>query len=242
VIEVRDVRAGYVPGVDIIQGLSATFPEGEISSIIGPNGAGKSTLLKTIFGFLFPHEGSVTYDGTDITRIQPSDMIETVGFSYIPQERSVFPDLTVRENLELGAWTFRKDGDRVETAIETVYDEFPALSDKRHDRAGTMSGGQQRMLEIGRSLIPDPDVVLVDEPSAGLAPDLASDVYRSIRGLRENDITVLLVDQNVEAAVDCGDELFILDQSTVRSQARTDEMDSDIDDIVSEWISMEGFA
>jgi len=240
-IEVQNVRAGYVSGVDILQGLTATFQEGQISSIIGPNGAGKSTLLKTIFGFVLPHEGSITYNRTDITEIEPSEMIETVGFSYIPQERSVFPDLTVRENLELGAWTIRKDAERVETAIENACDEFPALAEKRSKRAGTMSGGQQRMLEIARSMVTDPDVVLVDEPSAGLAPDLAQNVYRSLSQLPENGITVLLVDQNVEAAANYGDELFILEQGTVSEHTRADEMDTGVDDIVSEWISQEGF-
>lgn len=241
-IEVREIRAGYVPDVDIIEGLSASFPSGKISSIIGPNGAGKSTLLKTMFGFLLPYEGTITYNERDITQIEPSDMIETVGFSYIPQERSVFPDLTVQENLEMGAWTIRKDADRVENAIAEVYEEFPALAEKKTDRAGTMSGGQQRMLEVGRSLITDPDVILIDEPSAGLAPDLAKKVYSSIRQLRENDITVILVDQNVEAAVDCGDELFILEQGQVSRQTSTHDMDAAVDEIVSDWISMEGFS
>lgn len=240
-IEVENVRAGYVPGVDIIQGLSARFEERQISSIIGPNGAGKSTLLKTIFGFVLPHQGSITYQGEDVTRIEPSDMIETVGFSYIPQERSVFPDLTVRENLELGAWTIRKDSDRVEERIQRVYDDFSALAEKRDDRAGTLSGGQQRMLEIARSLITDPSVILIDEPSAGLAPDLARNVYDSISQLPETGMTVLLVDQNVEAAVDCGDELFILDRGTASTKTATDEMDDDVEDIVSQWISTEGF-
>ena len=241
-IEVRDVRAGYVTGVDILQGLTATFPEEQISSIIGPNGAGKSTLLKTIFGFVLPHTGSITYDGTDITEIEPSKMIETVGFSYIPQERSIFPDLTVRENLEIGAWTIRKDSERVESAIENAYEEFPALAEKQSKRAGTMSGGQQRMLEIARSLVTEPGVVLVDEPSAGLAPDLAQNVYQSLSQLPENGITVLLVDQNVEAAANYGDELFILEQGTVSENARTDDMENEVDDIVSEWISQEGYA
>lgn len=241
-MELKDVRAGYVPGVDIIQGLSATFEEKQISSIIGPNGAGKSTLLKTIFGFVLPHQGTIMYQGDDVTQIEPSNMIEKIGFSYIPQERSVFPDLTVRDNLELGAWTMRKDSDRVEEGIQHVYDDFPALAEKRGDRAGTLSGGQQRMLEIARSLITDPSVVLIDEPSAGLAPDLARNVYDSISRLPETGMTVLLIDQNVEAAVDCGDELFILDRGTVNAKTATDKMDGDVEDIVNQWISTEGFA
>lgn len=238
-IEVDSVRAGYVPGIDILNDLSAAFPENRISSIVGPNGAGKSTLLKTIYGFLDPSRGTITYDGTDLTRYSPSEMISEMGFAYIPQERSVFPDLTVHENLQLGAWTIRGQDERVEGAIEDVYDEFPALDEKRRERAGTMSGGQQRMLEIGRSLVTDPDVVLIDEPSVGLAPKLAADVYESVEQLRDLGVTILLVDQNVRAAVEYGDELFVLERGEVSLQGDADELDDEIGNLISEWISTE---
>ncbi|WP_266083305.1 ABC transporter ATP-binding protein [Haladaptatus caseinilyticus] len=238
-IEVDNIRAGYVPGIDIINGLSATFGSNQISSIIGPNGAGKSTLLKSIYGFVNPHQGKIRYDGTDITQTNPTEMITEMGFAYIPQERSVFPDLTVRENLELGAWTIRKNSQRVEKAIEDVFDEFPALGEKRSERAGTMSGGQQRMLEIGRSLVTDPDVVFIDEPSVGLAPRLAADVYESIEQLRDRGVTILLVDQNVRAAVEYGDSLFVLERGRVEVQGDANEMDDEISELISSWISTE---
>lgn len=241
-ITVEEVRAGYVPGIDIINDLSAEFEESQISSIVGPNGAGKSTLLKTIYGFLTPHQGEVRYHGRDITGYDPSEMIREVGFAYIPQERSVFPDLTVRENLELGAWTIRDDGDRVEAAIADVFDEFPALAEKRYDRAGTMSGGQQRMLEIGRSLVTDPDVVLIDEPSVGLAPKLAANVYESIEQLRERGVTIILVDQNVRAAVEYGDKLVVLERGTVELSGDADTMDDELENLISSWISTEAVA
>lgn len=239
-IEVDSLRAGYVPGIDILNGCTATFEEGNISSIIGPNGAGKSTLLKTLYGFVDPHQGTIQYRGEDLTKYDPTEMINECGIAYIPQERSVFPDLTIQENFELGAWVIRKDAERTQERIEAAFDEFPALKAKRHQRAGALSGGQQRMLEVARSLITDPDVVLIDEPSVGLAPDLTRGVYDSIHKLREQGVTIMLVDQNIEAAVKYGDELFILERGEIVTNEPTTEMTEDIEALVSEWISAKG--
>lgn len=239
-IELLDVRAGYVKGIDVLNGVSATFDENRISSIIGPNGAGKSTLLKTIYGFADLHDGSITYGDYDLTDYSPSEMLREVGIAYVPQERSVFPELSVHENLKLGTWTIRGDAERTEGAIENVYAQFPALREKRNVRAGTLSGGQQRMLEIGRSLLTDPDIVFVDEPSAGLAPDLSENVYDSIARLREQSVTVLLVDQNIRAAVEYGDDLFIMEQGQIVANEPTDDMTGEVEDLVSEWISSKG--
>lgn len=241
-IQINSVQAGYVPGIDIINDLTATFEENQITSIIGPNGAGKSTLLKTIYGFVKPHQGWIEYKGDQITQKDPSTMISDIGFAYIPQERSIFPDLTVRENLQLGAWTIRKDDERVEEAIQDVYEEFPALEMKQNDRAGTMSGGQQRMLEIGRSLVTDPEVVLIDEPSVGLAPKLATDVYESIHQLKERGVTIILVDQNVKAAVEHSDYLFVLERGEVAAEGDSENMNDEIRDLISSWISTEAVA
>jgi branched-chain amino acid transport system ATP-binding protein len=238
-IDVNSVRAGYVPGIDVLNGISATFADDEISSIVGPNGAGKSTLIKTIYGFLDPHEGTITYDGEDLTQYGPEEMARAVGFAYIPQERSVFPDLTVHENLQLGAWPIRKQRERVERSLDTVYEEFPALREKQSDRAGTLSGGQQRMLEIGRSLVIDPNVVLIDEPSVGLAPRLAANVYDSVQQLAETGVTVILIDQNVRAAVEYGDALFVLEQGKVVAQGDSEEMNTEVEELISDWISTE---
>jgi branched-chain amino acid transport system ATP-binding protein len=239
-IELEGVRSGYVKGIDVINGVSVTFKEDRISSIVGPNGAGKSTLLKTIYGFANLHEGTITYEDHDLTAYAPSEMLRDIGIAYVPQERSVFPELSVHENLKLGTWTIRDDSERTERSIENVYAQFPALEEKRQIRAGTLSGGQQRMLEIGRSLLTDPDVVFVDEPSAGLAPDLSESVYESIGRLREQNVTVLLVDQNIRAAVDYGDELFIMEQGQVVANEPTDDMTGEVEDLVGEWISAKG--
>ncbi|PSQ07206.1 ABC transporter ATP-binding protein [Halobacteriales archaeon QS_5_70_15] len=239
-IELDDVRAGYVRGIDVLNGVSATFEPDRISSIVGPNGAGKSTLLKTIYGFADLHDGTITYEGDDLTAYSPSEMLRDAGIAYVPQERSVFPELSVHENLKLGTWTIRDDTKRTERSIENVYEQFPALEEKRRVRAGTLSGGQQRMLEIGRSLLTDPDVVFVDEPSAGLAPDLSENVYDSIARLRAQSVTVILVDQNIRAAVEYGDDLFIMEQGEIVVNEPTDDMTGEVENLVSEWISAKG--
>lgn len=239
-IEIENLRAGYIQGIDILNNISTTFKDDQISSIIGPNGAGKSTLLKTIYGFANIHEGTIRYEDYDLSEYSPSEMLREVGIAYVPQERSVFPELTVHENLKLGTWTIRGDKTRTEESITEVYQQFPALQKKRNVRAGTLSGGQQRMLEIGRSLLTHPDIVFIDEPSAGLAPDLSEDVYQSINELRKQDVTVLLVDQNIRAAVEYGDELFIMDQGEVVANEPTDDMSGKIEEMVSEWISAKG--
>jgi branched-chain amino acid transport system ATP-binding protein len=239
-IELDDVRAGYVRGIDVLNGVSATFEPDRISSIVGPNGAGKSTLLKTIYGFADLHDGTITYEGDDLTAYSPSEMLRDAGIAYVPQERSVFPELSVHENLKLGTWTIRDDTERTERSIENVYEQFPALEEKRRVRAGTLSGGQQRMLEIGRSLLTDPDVVFVDEPSAGLAPDLSENVYDSIARLRAQSVTVILVDQNIRAAVEYGDDLFIMEQGEIVVNEPTDDMTGEVENLVSEWISAKG--
>jgi len=239
-IRIEDLKAGYVPGINVLRGISVELTDDQITSIIGPNGAGKSTLLKTIYGFVNHSTGTVTYNGVNLQNYSPPELLREIGIAYIPQERSVFPEMTVHENLELGAWTIRKDDERTSEAIEHVYDQFPALDKKRRAHAGTMSGGQQRMLEIGRSLITEPETVLIDEPSAGLAPDLSEDVYNAVENLYQEGTTVILVDQNIRAAVDYGHELIIMEQGKITEQEKTEEMTDRVKSLVSDWISAKG--
>jgi len=166
-------------------------------------------------------------------------MLTELGIAYIPQERSVFPDMTVQENLELGTWAIRNDRSHAERAIQGVYEDFPVLEEKRDERAESMSGGQQRMLELGRSLLVDPEVVLVDEPTVGLAPVIASDIYDAIVDLRTSGITVLLVDQNVRPAVEVADEIFILERGEVAISGNREDVSAEIESIISGWISPE---
>src|SRR5436309_3818598 len=175
-LTVQDVHAGYLPGVDILRGLSLNARPNEITLVIGPNGAGKSTLLRTVFAFLAPNQGTITFRDKTTNGLRPSDL-KASGISYVTQDINSFPDLTVEENLHMGAWVFRRDTDRLRRQLERVYGTFPALADKRRARAGELSGGQGRMLSVAREMMTEPQLLLVEEPTAGLAPNLVEQVY-----------------------------------------------------------------
>ncbi|RMF88445.1 MAG: ABC transporter ATP-binding protein, partial [Nitrospinota bacterium] len=200
-LEVQDITVGYFHDIEILQQVSLQVHPSQIVAVIGPNGAGKSTLLKTICGFLTPKQGRILYNGEDITGLDPSAMIRH-RIAYVPQERSIFPELTVDENLLLGAWSIRHSGKQaVRAAMEEVYLRFPYLAEQRHTRAGLLSGGGHRMLEIARSLVPKPQLLVLDEPTVGLAPLVVKEIYAKLYQLKEEAITILLVDQNVREAV-----------------------------------------
>lgn len=206
-LEVKDICSGYGP-IEILHGVSVRAEKSKITCIIGPNGAGKSTLLKTIFGILSPKAGSVIFDGEDITRQRP-DKILRRGISYIPQGRSTFPYLTVLENLEMGAYT-EKDRELVKRNIEEVFDKFPILRERKNKMAGTLSGGEQRMLELGRALMLRPKAILLDEPSMGLAPKVVSESFERIFELNKAGMTILMVEQNVRKGLSISDYGYIV--------------------------------
>jgi branched-chain amino acid transport system ATP-binding protein len=160
------------------------------------------------------------------------------GIGYVDQLRSVFPEMSVDENLELGAWVFRRDGQRVKDAKERIYEHYPALAERRQLDAGALSGGQQRMLEIARIMMPDPSIILLDEPSAGLAPKIAEEVYQDVRRLKELGKTILLVDQNLNQAVPTSDYLYVMELGEVSGHGPTDELGEDLRQIVSSWLSI----
>lgn len=210
-LEVREMYVGYYKDLHILQGVNLVAREAKITAVLGANGVGKSTLLKAIYGFLPPASGEVTLDGRSLTGIPTHQRIR-MGLSYVTQQPSVFPWMTVEENLELGAWTFRADKARMRRKIEENYVRFPVLKDRRKSRAGTLSGGQQRMVELGRTLMTEPKVILVDEPTAGLAKMLTDEVYRMLAGLRDNDsITIVLVDQEIRKALKIADYVYVLE-------------------------------
>lgn len=210
-LEVREMYVGYYKDLHILQGVNLVAREAKITAVLGANGVGKSTLLKAIYGFLPPASGEVTLDGRSLTGIPTHQRIR-MGLSYVTQQPSVFPWMTVEENLELGAWTFRADKARIRRKIEENYVRFPVLKDRRKSRAGTLSGGQQRMVELGRTLMTEPKVILVDEPTAGLAKMLTDEVYRMLAGLRDNDsITIVLVDQEIRKALKIADYVYVLE-------------------------------
>jgi len=210
-LEINDLYVGYYEDLHILRGLSLTAQTGKLTAILGANGVGKSTLLKAIYGFLKPHSGQVLLNGSEVTGTPTHELIN-LGISYIPQQPGIFKHMSVRENLMMGAWTFQRDKDRIKRKIEENYQRFPILHEKQHDHAGSLSGGQQRMVEIGRTLMTDPEVILVDEPTAGLAKLLSEEVYEMLVNLRDEEgLTILLVDQEIREALKIADYVYVLE-------------------------------
>ena len=206
VLRTEAVIAGYLPEVDILNGVSIRVDEGEIVTIVGPNGAGKSTLIKTIFGLLKPREGKVLFGEEDISGLKPHDITRR-GLSYVPQVDNVFPTLTVEENLEMGSF----DRATMKDQIERMYELFPRLGERRSQPAGTMSGGERQMVAMGRALMPDPQVLLLDEPSAGLAPAFVDAIFEKTAEINATGVTVLMVEQNARRALEMSNRGYVLD-------------------------------
>ncbi len=209
-LDVQDIYAGYEVDADILRGVSLSVLPGEIVCVIGPNGAGKSTVFKTLYGFLKIRSGRVFFDDHDISNIQPQDALKA-GITIVPQLRSVFPQMSVYENLEMGMY-LEQDQVRVQARIQYVMDLFPRLAERAKQMAGTMSGGEQRMLEIGRALMWTPKLVLMDEPSAGLAPVITKSIFRAIKRLnQEINLTVLMIEQNARQGLQISDRGYVLE-------------------------------
>jgi ABC-type branched-subunit amino acid transport system ATPase component len=225
-LTVSDVHAGYLPGVDILRGLSLEARANEITLVIGPNGAGKSTLLRAVFAFLKPNQGSITFGDRATAGLRPSDL-KASGISYVTQDINSFPALTVEDNLRMGAWVFRRDAARLRRQLERAYTTFPALAEKRRARAGELSGGQGRMLSVAREMMTEPQLLLVDEPTAGLAPNLTEQVYDILLAARQaSGVAILLVEQNVEQALPLADHLYLLNLGRVKAQGPGREFDN----------------
>ncbi|HXF73425.1 MAG TPA: ABC transporter ATP-binding protein [Actinomycetota bacterium] len=212
----RELTVGYHRDIMILRRVSLEAARGRITAVLGANGAGKSTLLRTIYGYLRPSSGTIELDGEDIVGRAPHEMIR-LGLAYISQRASVFSHMTVEENLRIGAWTFRKDRRRIARKLEENLERFPILREKRREQAWTLSGGEQRMVEIACVLMTDPRVILVDEPTAGLAKTVAASVYRMLARLRDEGITILLVDQEIRQALRIADHVYVLDVGRNRS-------------------------
>ena len=210
VLEMQNLSVGYYSDLNILSDLDIIARRGQITTILGANGVGKSTALKAAFGFLKPNQGDIRLEGKSILKIPPYEKIRS-GLAYIPQQPGVFKDMTVEENLELGGWTFRRDKKQVRDKIEQNYNRFPALRDKRKQATGELSGGQQRMVEIGRTLMAEPTMLLVDEPTAGLSKMLAKEVYDMLVDLKKENLTILLVDQEIRQALKIADYVYVLE-------------------------------
>jgi branched-chain amino acid transport system ATP-binding protein len=210
VLEVSDLSAGYL-GEDVVHQVSFSVAAGEVIAVIGSNGAGKTTLFRTVCGLRRPSRGTVTFDGETITG-RRAHHIARRGLGYVPAERHLFPQMTVTENLDLGAYPKRPRAEH----RALVFELFPRLAERRRQRAGTMSGGEQQMLAVGRALMADPRVLVLDEPTTGLAPRLAAEAYNALAALRGNGLTIVVAEQQVPLALDLADRGYVLENGRIQ--------------------------
>ena len=236
-LSAHNIVAGYVDEIDILQNVSVDAEKEQITSVIGPNGSGKSTLVRVICGFLHPKAGTVTWDGRDLTGRSSHDMAG-LGICYLPQERTVFPHLTVDQNIQLGAWTFRGDKARIGRELERVYALFPLMRERRKSKAGDLSGGMQKILEIARGMMIRPEILICDEPTVGLAPIIAKEVYDTIERLKADGLTILLVDQNVREAIRVGDHVYVLEVGQNKVSGTKSEFETNLHDMIKDWLQI----
>ena len=222
ILECNGIAAGYVKGLNILQGVDLVVNEGEIVSIIGPNGAGKSTLLKAIMSLIKVSAGRFYLNGTEKTGLSTHKIVME-GLGYVPQVANVFPSLTIEENLDIGSWSIKNKRD----ALKKIYSDFPMLSDRKKDKAGNLSGGQRQILALARALITSPNLLLLDEPSAGLSPVAINDVFTSIKEINESGVSILLVEQNAKRALGFSDRGYVLDQGRNAYQGSGEELLND---------------
>jgi len=218
-LRLENVVSGYGK-MEVLHGLSLEVEEGEFASVLGPNGAGKTTLLRTIFGVVKPWKGKVYFRDEDITGFPPERLVR-MGMCYVPQEENIFTSLTVQENLEMGA--FVRDDD-IRPRIEEMFELFPDLRDRRQSRAGELSGGMRQMLAIGRALMLNPRLLLLDEPSTGLAPFLVEAIFDRIQKLNEEGVTIFLVEQNAHAALRHSDRAYILEGGEKKAEGSAQDI------------------
>ena len=223
VIECNGIAAGYVKGLNILQGIDMIIIEKEIVSIIGPNGAGKSTLLKAIMGIINISGGRFFIDGVEKTNT-PTHQIVKEGVGYVPQVENVFPSLTIEENLEIGSWSIDTS---IKQSISKIFDDFPMLKERRKDKAGNLSGGQRQILALARALTTSPKILLLDEPSAGLSPVAIKEVFEIVKEINSKGVAILLVEQNAKRALNFSDRGYVLDQGRNAYQGKGEELLND---------------
>ena len=220
-LEVRDLQV-YYGMIHAIKGISFDVNQGEVIALIGANGAGKTTTLHTITGLLAPKSGSVLFEGKDITKV-PAHKIVSMGMAHVPEGRRVFEELSVYENLKMGAYT-RKDKKEIEESLANVYKRFPRLEERKNQMAGTLSGGEQQMLAMGRALMSKPKIILMDEPSMGLSPIFVNEIFDIIRAVSESGTTVLLVEQNAKKALSISDRAYVLETGTITMSGKAKDL------------------
>ena len=223
ILECNALAAGYVKGLNILQGVDLVVYENEIVSIIGPNGAGKSTLLKAIMGLINISGGRFFIEGQEKTNLATHKIVN-LGVGYVPQVANVFPSLTIEENLEIGSWSLKTNKKK---ALEKIYEDFEILKDRKRDKAGNLSGGQRQILALARALITSPQILLLDEPSAGLSPVAINEVFSKVKEINESGVAILLVEQNAKRALSFSDRGYVLDQGRNAYQGSGEELLND---------------
>ncbi len=219
ILSIKSLSGGY-GGVDILHNVSLSVETGEIVVMIGPNGAGKSTAMKSIFGLIKISGGQVLFNNIDLTGKAPEKIVAT-GISYVPQTQNIFVTLSVKENLEMGAFILKSD---ISDRLTRVYDMFPALKEKQKQSAGTLSGGQRQMVAIGKAMMLDPELLLLDEPTAGLSPSLQNDVLETVTEINKSGVSVLMVEQNARQALNVADRGYIFVDGKIRSEGPADQL------------------
>lgn len=220
-LEIKDLEV-YYGVIQAIKGVSFEVNEGEVIALIGANGAGKTTILHTITGLLEARKGSVTFDGKDITKT-PAHKIVSMGMAHVPEGRRVFANLSVLQNLKMGAYT-RKDKNEIESTLQTVYKRFPRLEERQNQLAGTLSGGEQQMLAMGRALMSHPRILLMDEPSMGLSPIFVNEIFDIIQKVSASGTTVLLVEQNAKKALSISNRAYVLETGNIVLEGKAEEL------------------
>ncbi|MQA79908.1 MAG: ATP-binding cassette domain-containing protein [Streptosporangiales bacterium] len=232
------VTAGYLSHDIVLDDVSLWARTGQVTAVLGPNGSGKSTALRVLYGFLQPRTGRITLAGADVTRV-PVDARTALGMALLPQGRSVFPQLTVLDNLRLGAWHLRRRRSALTAAVDAMFDRYPTLRQVRDKPAGSLSGGQARLLEFGRTLVLDPAVILIDEPSVGLSPVLVDTVYDELGRIKREGRTVLLVEQNVQAAVELADYVYTLAYGRNHLDGERAQFGDRLDQLIKSWLQLD---
>ena len=220
-LEVKDLEV-YYGVIQAIKGISFHVDKGEVIALIGANGAGKTTTLHTVTGLLSPKKGKVIFQGKDITKV-PAHKIVSMGMAHVPEGRRVFAELSVYENLKMGAYT-RTDKAEIEESLKSVYKRFPRLEERKNQMAGTLSGGEQQILAMGRALMSKPSIILMDEPSMGLSPILVNEIFDIIRSVSESGTTVLLVEQNAKKALSIADRAYVLETGNITLEGNAKDL------------------
>ena len=230
-LSMENITAGYVEEIDVLNNVSLEVKQGAITGIIGANGSGKSTILKTVFGFLHPRQGRIVFKDREIQELQPY-RLKQMGISYMLQEYSTFPQLSIQDNLLLGAWTFRDDKKLVAERLAEIYGFFPVLSERRSEKATYLSGGYLRMLSVGKEIMSKPSLLMIDEPSVGLAPKIVTEIYDLLIQVARQGTTILIVDQNIMKALDVSDYMYMLDMGQVKQGGPKRDFEKDIRELI----------